>query len=85
MLKKYGQVLITLFMCSDLLLIFLIWVALYFLAGHLSSSRVISAEDFYNQIQIFMIFIPAYLISAQNLVFIPPGDLAIIIPNFLKS
>jgi len=66
MLKKYGQVFITLFICSDILLIFLIWVASYIAAGYLSSSRIVSAEDFSNQVRIFIIFIPVYLFSAQK-------------------
>ena len=61
MLKKYGQVLITLFICSDILLIIFIWTGLYVLAGQLSSSRIISVEDFLKQLKIFLILIPVYL------------------------
>ena len=72
MLKKYGQVFIALFICSDILLIFIIWAALYVAAGQLSSSRIVSAEDFLNQIRIFVILIPVYLLSAQKFDFYAP-------------
>ena len=72
MLRKYGQVLIALFICSDILLIFLVWGVLYIVAGHLSLSRIISAEDCLSQLRIFVIFIPVYLFSAYKFDFYAP-------------
>ncbi len=84
MLKKYGQVFITLFICSDILLIFFIWVGLYILAGHLSSSRIISLEDFLKQIRIFLIFIPVYLFFAQKFDFYAPRRFSNYFSEFIK-
>ena len=72
MLRKYGQVFITLFACSDILLIFLVWSVLYIAAGYLSSIRIISAEDFLSQLRFFAIFIPVYLLCAQKFDFYAP-------------
>jgi exopolysaccharide biosynthesis polyprenyl glycosylphosphotransferase len=85
MLKKYGQVLIALFICSDILLIFLIWVALYTLAGHLSSSRVVSTEDFLKQLRIFFILIPVYLFSAHKFDFYTPRRFSSYYSEFIKT
>lgn len=84
MLRKYGQVFITLFICSDILLIFLVWVVLYIAAGYLSSSRIVSAEDFINQFRIFVIFIPVYLFSAQKFDFYAPRRFSNYYFEFIK-
>jgi exopolysaccharide biosynthesis polyprenyl glycosylphosphotransferase len=72
MLRKYGQVFITLFICSDILLILLVWFILYVTAGYLSPNRVVSIEDFLSQLRFFTIFIPVYILSAQKFDFYAP-------------
>ena len=84
MLKKYGQVFITLFICSDILLIFLVWVALYIAAGYLSSSRIVSVNDFINQLRVFVIFIPVYLFFTQKLNFYAPRRFSNYYSEFIK-
>ena len=84
MLRKYGQVFITLFICSDVLLIFLLWIALYIAAGYLSSNRVVSVEDFSNQLRIFIIFIPVYLFSTQKFDFYAPRRFSNYYSEFIK-
>jgi len=84
MLKKYGQVFVTLFVCSDLLLIFLIWGGLYIVAGHLSSSRVISGKNFLDQLRFFLVFIPVYLISAHRSDFYTPRRFSNYYAEFIK-
>ena len=84
MLKKYGQVLIGLFLCSDILLISLIWICLYHLAGHISSNRTISSEDFLNQCRFFLVFIPVYLIFAQKFDFYAPRRFSNYYSEFVK-
>jgi len=84
MLKKYGQVFISLFVCSDILLIFLIWAGLYLLAGHISPSRMISMEDFLNQLRFFLIFIPVYLTCAHNSDFYAPRRFSNYYAEFIK-
>jgi exopolysaccharide biosynthesis polyprenyl glycosylphosphotransferase len=84
MLKKYGQVLISLFICSDILLIFFIWVVLYVLAGHLSSRRIISVEDFSEQCRFFLIFIPVYLFFAWKFDFYAPRRFSNYYSEFVK-
>ena len=63
MLKKYGNVFISLFICSDILLIFLIWIF---------SGRLFSTNDFLPHIRIFIIFIPLFLYSTQKFDFYAP-------------
>jgi Undecaprenyl-phosphate glucose phosphotransferase len=84
MLKKYGQVLITLFICSDILLIIFIWTGLYVLAGQLSSSRIISVEDFLKQLKIFLILIPVYLFFAWKFNFYDPRRFSNYYSEFIK-
>src|SRR5208283_1018791 len=84
MLKKYGQVFITVFICSDLLLIFLVWGGLYILAGHLSSNRVISWEDFTNQLRFFLVLIPVYLACAHQSDFYTPRRFSNYYAEFIK-
>ena len=84
MLRKYGQVFITLFICSDILLIFLVWAISYIAAGYLSSSRIVSVEDFSNQLRIFAIFIPVYLFSSQNFDFYAPRRFSNYYLEFIK-
>ena len=85
MLRKYGQVFITLFIASDILLIFFIWVALYFVAGYLSASRIVSPEDFLIQLRIFIIFIPVYLLAAQRFDFYAPRRFTSYQHEFIKT
>lgn len=84
MLKKYGQLFITLFICADFLLIFLIWVGLYILAGHISSSRTISVGDFADQFRFFLVFIPVYLFCAHNSDFYAPRRFSNYYAEFIK-
>jgi len=84
MLKKYGQVLIGLFICSDILLVFVIWAALYLLAGHVSSNRIISLADFKEQLRFFLVFIPVFLLTAQKLDFYAPRRFSDYYSEFIK-
>jgi exopolysaccharide biosynthesis polyprenyl glycosylphosphotransferase len=72
MLKKYGNVFITLFICSDILLVFFLWVFSYIAMRYVSFGRFFLTEDFWLHIRIFVIFIPVFLYATQKFDFYAP-------------
>jgi len=84
MLKRYAQALITAFICSDILLILLIWIVLYLVAGHFSSTRIVSPENLPDQLKFFLIFIPVYLVCAYKLDFYAPRRFSNYYTEFIK-
>ncbi|MGE5197640.1 MAG: undecaprenyl-phosphate glucose phosphotransferase [Deltaproteobacteria bacterium] len=72
MLKKYGNVFISLFICSDILLIFIIWIFSYMLTEKNFSGHLISTNDFLLHIRIFIILIPVFLYSTRKFDFYAP-------------
>jgi exopolysaccharide biosynthesis polyprenyl glycosylphosphotransferase len=72
MLKKYGNTFISLFVCSDILLIFIIWFFLYMPRGDFFSGNFIWENDFLLHIRIFAVFIPLFLYATQKFDFYSP-------------